>query len=337
MVRSERYGYAVSRLRAMENRFVEASVIQRMLESEDFMGAFKVLGETCYVDWMSEAGGETQYDRVVEAELRYVLDEARRFVPDEELVDFYRVPYDFHNVKVILKSGFLKARGQERRWDLLTSLGTVDSDDLITAIESEDYRMLPYGLSSVVPECLAIWEQSHDLLEVERRIDSQLFSTLRDLALKGGHRGVRDWIAARVDAENVRNLGRLKRTNADLAKVKSFLHGKGHIGVDQLLGIYSEPFEFWGRAMAYTSLGPTLGNLASKDVPVDLLLVEMERMLDDYVTSVIHQYRYSTFAPENILRYLWMKEMETKNIRIILVGKSNGADRDVLRRLLRHV
>lgn len=337
MGQSERYGYAVSRLRAMESRLIEPSVLQRMLDSDDLSGALKVLGETSYVQWMTDGGGEGHFDRIVEAELDYVLREAGRFVPDSQLVDLYRLPFDFHNVKVVLKSLFLKSSGKTRRWELLSSLGTVPSDDLITAIESEDYRMLPFGLASIVPACLTLWDQSGALSEIERLIDAQLFQTMMVLARESSSEGVSDWIAARIDAENIRNLARLKRAGADLPKVRLFLHEEGHISVDQLLSIYSEPFEFWSRALAFTAVGPILINLSAKGSDLSVLLIEMERMLDDYVSSVIHAYRYSTFAPENVLRYIWMKEMETKNVRILLVGKSNGADKELLRGLLRHV
>jgi V/A-type H+-transporting ATPase subunit C len=37
------------------------------------------------------------------------------------------------------------------------------------------------------------------------------------------------------------------------------------------------------------------------------------------------------------LTYLWSKETESKNVRIILVGIANGVDRESLRRLLRNV
>lgn len=337
MAQSERYGYAVSRLRAMESRFIESSLIQRMLDSDDLSGALKVLGETGYVQWMADSGGEGHFDRIVEAELEYVLSEAQHFVPDMQLVDLYRLPYDFHNVKVILKSLFRKTSGEARRWDLLSSLGTVPPDDLITSIESEDYRMLPFGLASVVPACLALWDQSGTLPEIERRIDAQLFRTMMAFAREVPSKGISEWISARIDSENVRNLGRLKRTGTDLSKIRFFLHDEGHISVDHLLSIYSEPFEFWSRALAFTAVGPTLVSLSAKGSDLGFLLVEMEKMLDDYVSSAIQAYRYSTFAPENVLRYLWMKEMETKNVRILLVGKSNGADKELLRGLLRHV
>jgi V/A-type H+-transporting ATPase subunit C len=69
----------------------------------------------------------------------------------------------------------------------------------------------------------------------------------------------------------------------------------------------------------------------------DDFVVDLEKALDDYITGVLKPYRYSTFAPENILTYLWAKESESKNVRVILVGLSSGADRKSLRRLLRNV
>jgi V/A-type H+-transporting ATPase subunit C len=69
----------------------------------------------------------------------------------------------------------------------------------------------------------------------------------------------------------------------------------------------------------------------------DTLIVEVEKALDEYVLRVVEDARFSSTAPENVLFYLWSKEMEAKNVRIILVGKASGADRDVLRGLLRHV
>ena len=42
------YGYAVARLRAMERRFLDGAVLQRMVEAEDYGQALKVLAETVY-------------------------------------------------------------------------------------------------------------------------------------------------------------------------------------------------------------------------------------------------------------------------------------------------
>ena len=57
MAPAERYGYAVSRLRAMSGRLLEEAVLQRILECEDLDSALKVLGETVYSGWLMELKG----------------------------------------------------------------------------------------------------------------------------------------------------------------------------------------------------------------------------------------------------------------------------------------
>ncbi|MDI9393807.1 MAG: V-type ATPase subunit, partial [Synergistota bacterium] len=66
-------------------------------------------------------------------------------------------------------------------------------------------------------------------------------------------------------------------------------------------------------------------------------IVDLEKSIDDFLSWVLAKYKYSPFAPENVLHYLWMKETEAKNVRVLLIGIGNGAERTVLRRLLRNV
>ena len=101
------YVYAVARLRAMENRFLDASFFSRLMDSETLEDALKSLGETVYSQWL--AASDTNFDRIIDSELVATCNELKQFVPDHELLDICRIPYDFNNVKVILKSLF-KAR-----------------------------------------------------------------------------------------------------------------------------------------------------------------------------------------------------------------------------------
>ena len=66
------------------------------------------------------------------------------------------------------------------------------------------------------------------------------------------------------------------------------------------------------------------------------LILSLEKLLDDHYLDKIAAARYSQTAPENIPAYLWAKETEIKNIRVIAVSKRNKGDKDHLRRLMRH-
>lgn len=330
------YGYAVSRLRAMEKHLLDNAFFQRLLDSENVDDALKALGETHYARWLSDEKGAQDFEHAIFSELQEAYNEVTRFAPDPELPQLCRLPYDIHNIKVLLKGQIQKQRGSKKRTDLLTELGNVPVDDLVIAVESEDYRLLPFGFHRIVPQCIMQWEQTHDILAVETTLDSHLFSTMRQLAERVGHNGVDAWIRAKIDAENVRNIFRLGRIEMDVGQAAPFLHDGGWISRDRILSLIAEPVEGWGRILNFADVSKAFGEMPESG-NTDDFVVDLEKALDDYITGVLKPYRYSTFAPENILTYLWAKESESKNVRVILVGLSSGADRKSLRRLLRNV
>lgn len=336
MSRREAYGYAVARIRAMEHRLLDANLIQRLVDSEDVAAVLKILGETVYAKELALMPNSDRFEPVLEAELLSAYHEVQLFVPDENLVALCRIPYDFHNVKVLLKSTFNAKTGGKKRWDLLTALGTLPPDDLVEQVESEDFALLPYGLSTVLPQCLSVWEQTRDVFEVERLLDQTQFIALGKLAASMDEEGVTRWFCARIDAENIRNLARLKRFGYDAAKALPFLHDGGTISKELLQSILPEPFEGWARALSFSDIGGIMGRMQEAAGGFEDLIVSLEKALDEFSLQLLSTYKYTTDAPENILLYLWNKEMEVKNIRTILVSKSMKADKDKLRGLLRH-
>jgi V/A-type H+-transporting ATPase subunit C len=336
MAPAEQYGYAVARLRAMSGRLLEEALLQRILESEDLDSALKVLSETVYSSWLMELKGSGEFDRAIEAELLHVYGEVQKFVPDTALVQLCRLPYDFHNVKVLMKSALLVREGGERRFDLLTSLGNVPVDDLIMALESEDFRLLPFGLHQLVPHCFSVWEQSKDILEVERLLDGGMFSAMRKLGAATGIEAASMWIRGKIDAENVRNLLRMKRMDMETGAVAGFLHDGGLISREKLLSLFSEPVESWSKILSFADVSKAFSHVQEIN-NLNSLVVEMEKVLDEYVADIVERAKYLAFGPENVISYLWKKEMEAKNLRIALVSVSNDTDRTLARGLFRHV
>lgn len=335
MSSQEAYGYSVARIRAMEHRLLDSGVLQRMIDAEDFASILKILGETSYSSVLTSRTNAADFDKVLESDLHSIYEEVRAFVPDKELVDIMRLQYDFHNVKVLLKSMFNQRTGGKKRWDLLTSLGSHPLDSIITNVESEEYRLLPFGLNILMPKCITVWEQTRDVLEVERLIDSRMFEVMLETAKQLEMPGVLSWIRARIDGENIRTLLRLKRFNFESSKALPFLHDGGTVDVGMLSSLITEPFDTWGRALGFSDFGKLISGLETSDGYSELIL-SLERILDDHYTDRIGASRYSPSAPENIPAYLWAKEMEIKNIRVITVSKRNNGDKDHLRRLMRH-
>lgn len=336
MAPAERYGYSVARLRAMENRLLDETLFQRLIECDGLDSAIKILGETVYAPWLMEMKSSEEFDSVLGSELSHVYGEVSRFAPDEELVQICRLPYDFHNVKVLVKSIVLSRQGGERRFDLLTPLGNVEIDSLVMAVESEEYRLLPYGLHSIIPRALSLWDQNRDMVEVECLLDSALFDSMSKLVKKLSMEDVELWFKRKTDGENIRTLIRLNRIGADAATASAYLHPGGFVSVDRMISVLSEPLESWGRLLSFTDAGSVFGAIQDSS-DLDSILMIFDAVLDNYVSQTLKKAKYGCFEPSNFLRFLWMKEMEVKNLRIILVSLSNGSEKERVRRLMRDV
>ena len=326
----------VSRVRAMENRLIEDGVLQRVIDCDDLEGALKVLGETSYSGGLSEMKSQSNFDLLIENELLNCYKEVSSFVPDADVVALCRLPYDFHNVKALIKNIIQVKDGGERSYRLLSNLGSIPTDDLILALEGEDYKLLPHSLDLTVPKCLSAWEQTRDLQEAERILDEALFKVMRDKAEALNMPHIMEWVRIKIDAENLRTLYRQKRLGVETTEAIKFIHDGGSVSPERFVQLISEPVEGWGRILAASSLSGAFSSV-QETTDIESTIIDMERVLEEYSLKTLGSAKYDAFSPANVILYLCTKEIEAKNLRIALVAVANGTDRESARRLLRHV
>ncbi|MBQ3446606.1 MAG: V-type ATPase subunit, partial [Synergistaceae bacterium] len=289
------YVYTVARLRGMENHILDTAFFSRLMDSASVDDALKALGETSYSQWISGAGN---FDKAIDSEMLATCQELESFVPDKGLLDIFRLPYDFHNVKVLLK-GLFKVRGGEsegRRYDLLSKLGTVDTEEHTNAVETEEYSYLPYGLTDLIPQCWQLWDAAKNAQAVELLIDHQMFRAMLGVADGLGMPEITAWVKHRIDAENLRSAVRLSRMKYEASKALPFFHEGGTIPPDDMARLLNEPQETWGRLLSHTDIGAVLSALQdSGDIKASLS--DVSKSLDDYLVRVLEGAKYSIDAP----------------------------------------
>ena len=330
------YVYAVARLRGMENHILDSAFFSRLMDSAGIDDAVKALGETSYSQWIS--GANSNFDKAIDSEILATCEELKSFVPDKELLDIFRLPYDFHNVKVLLK-GLFKVRGGEaegRRYDLLSKLGTIDTEELMNAIETEEYGFLPYGLTDLIPQCWQLWDATKNAQAVELLIDHQMFAAMLKVAEGLKMPDVVNWVRSKIDSENLKSAIRLSRMNYDAAKALPFFHDGGTIRADDMAKLLNEPQETWSRILSYTDIGAVLSALNEQN-DMKAALSDVSKALDDYLLKVLEKAKYSMDAPANVLLFMLTKEAEARNMRVALVCVAGGLDREFGRRLLSNV
>ena len=144
------YLFLSARLRAMENRLLTSARMERMIDAPTAADAAKVLGEIGYSDFSPTS--DQELSQALAAEREKVFEELYAFVPDRAVVDVFKVKYDYHNVKAVLKS---LATGAETG-RLLVDAGRVSAEKLAKALEEGDYAALPEAMQAPCREAAAV-------------------------------------------------------------------------------------------------------------------------------------------------------------------------------------
>ena len=98
-----RYAYAVGRIRVLETRLLDKSRLDSLVEARSAEEVLKALADTDYGPFLAELKEARGFEEALNGELKNVLRLVSDLSQDAELTDIFRLRYDFHNLKVLLK------------------------------------------------------------------------------------------------------------------------------------------------------------------------------------------------------------------------------------------
>ena len=101
-----RYTYAVARIRALETNLLDRPTIERLM-NEDAAGVIHILKETEYSEAFNDIENPLDFEYGLNNELNRVLLLLEKLSVEPEIIQLFRVVYDFHNLKVLLQAKFL--------------------------------------------------------------------------------------------------------------------------------------------------------------------------------------------------------------------------------------
>ena len=133
-------------LRAREPQLLNAERAQRMLDAPGFEEAAKLLTDCGYPDMAQMKADEIE--QTLAERRNAVLGEIASLAPDKSIVTAFRVKYDYHNVKAILKAAAMDSDPGR----LLTAAGRVPVEKLLSAYQESRYVELPAVLGKAMEE-----------------------------------------------------------------------------------------------------------------------------------------------------------------------------------------
>ena len=315
-----------ARIKAMETGLLTRERMEQVLEARTDEEAVKILQECGYpeLDARSPEAMDAALSAAREATLSDVLDGA----PDPRYIDIFKLKYDYHNIKAVLKAAAMNVSPDS----MLMDMGRVPAAAVKEAVLTGRLEELPEGLAAAVEEAREILDSTRDPQLSDIALDRRCYQEMAAVAEETGSAFLAGYVKIQIDAANLRSLVRTLRMGKGGEFLKTVLLEGGDIGTDAVAAA--------GNSGALQELyGPTALQAAAEAGAEALRggpLTAFEKLCDDAVGEYLAGAQFVPFGEAPLLGYLAARETEYTNIRILLMGRGAGLPAEVIRSRLRN-
>ncbi len=315
-----------ARIHAMEGQLVTRERLDRMLEARTPEDAVKVLAECGY--------GETAHltpdgvEKLLSDRRAAALADLEGSLPDPRLLDAFKVPNDYHNLKTLLKA---EALGKD--FDrLLVETGRVSPRALKEALSGTSVT-LPKPLAAALEEGRRVLAETGDPQRLDMALDRAYFADLTGLAKETGSQYLMGYVQLQVDGANLRCLVRALRMKKTADFLKGVLFQGGTVGHQGILAVATAGGAGLAELYATTRLkeAAELGAAAVKGGR----LTAFERACDNALTAYLAEAKFVPFGEAPVIGYLAALEGDLTNLRILLSGRLADLDKEIILERLR--
>ena len=244
-------------LRAREGKMLTADRAGRMLEAQNFEECAKLLGDCGYEDMTGMNAGEI--DAALSAHREAVFTELENLVPDKALVELFRLKYDYHNAKTVLKAEAMGADPLR----LMSFSGRVAPEKLKSAWDEERLPDLPKVLGEAMAEAGSTLARTANPQLADFELDRAYFAEMKAIADELDNPFLTGYVRLLIDAANCKSVVRTARMHKSADFLADVLV-RGGTDVDRLSAADGETL---AALFAYSSIamGPAAPAFAGQN------------------------------------------------------------------------
>lgn len=312
--------------RIFEKSLLTKSDFERLTETADIEDAIRALQETTYKEEISKLSAAQNYEEALDNMLLDFYKKMYEMTREDSVVDLLALKYYYHNLKVVLKEYVL---GEDLEY-LYYKLENFPRDEIKKSIDTG--ASVEY--SDVVREAIEEYEKEKNPQDIDIFIDKKYFEHLKKIAKESKVELFDKYVRNLIDFTNIATVLRCKRQDRTIDFLKKVLVEGGSIEVGELENIFGlevdENSSIFRRTEFYKYLKKGIEEYKQTGT-----MSELERQKDNYFMELVKDVKKVTYGPEVLFAYLYARETEIKNIRIILISKLNLTEANSIHERLR--
>lgn len=323
--KKEAYLCLSAMLRAREPRLLDLDRAQRMLDAPSFEEAAKLLTDCGYADMSQMSAGEIE--AALSRRRSEIFNELADRAPDREPVELFRMKYDYHNLKTLIKA---EAMGQEPM-RLMSASGRVEPERLRELYHEGRYGEMPGLMGPSAKEAKELLGRTANPQLADFVLDRAYYTELKDTAKSMQSGFLQGYAALLIDCGNLKSAVRTLRMGKSREFLAQALIPGGSVSEDRIAAAGDR------EALSALYLHSPLESAAAlgAEAAVGGAMTAFERACDNAVNSYLKQAKLISYGSEPLVAYLAAVEGEITAVRMILTGRLSGIDAQVIRERLR--
>ena len=310
-MRDEDYLFISGMLKARRSAVLDRERLERLLAA-DTVSAARLLAEYGFgdVEGLDAAG----VDAAMSALRAEVFDELERFAPNADAVRLFRLRYDCHNAKALVKAAVSGASADR----LLSDCGATDKAVLREAILGDDAVKLPTELAHAAADAKQTLARTGNPQLAEFTLDAWQYAEAARIAESLDNEYVSRYVRLLADCANLRGAVRALRLggDAELFARSQMPGGSVEIKTPNAEAITAA---FEGTPL---SAAAQVGNDAVKGGE----LTQVETLCDRAVAELIADSSIVSFGVETLVAFLAAFEEDLAAMRMIMSMKLVGME-----------
>lgn len=319
------YLFISTRLRVLENQMLTRERMERMLEARSNEDAAKVLSECGY------QGLEPLTPQALEQSLAQsraeTFAELAAMSPSPQIVDVFRIKYDYHNAKALVKCA---ASGQSAS-RMLIDAGRYPAEKFREGMQRGELGELSEPLQKATMEAMDVLSATGDPQRSDFVLDRAYYAELGQVAEASGSSFLQAYVRLMIDAANLKSTVRTLRMHKDLEFLNAVLMDGGNISRTLIASTATSSGSLEAVFTGALQEAAALGDATVKGGHQ----TAFEKACDDALNAFLQKSRLTPFGDSVLIAYAAAKENEITAARIIMSGRLAGVPTTSIRERLR--
>lgn len=313
--------FETGKIRVLEKRLPNQTDIDRMIAAESFEKTFQILNDTDLSDNLLHIQ-PNDFEKAIIADMIQMRDFIKNISNGQNLFHFLFLKYDFHNIKVLLKSKILQDSNYRQK---LIPFSVYPFDIIENYILLNNQKALSSGfLKNFLNRVL----KKFSLEIIDDLCDKEYFRLLLNIAKKINNKFIINLAILEIDFANLKIVLRSEKPIKDL-----YLSG-GNLKLAQLIKIHSEKEEGVVKYLKFYLKKSEL--VIFREYFEERQLWQFEKAFDNLLIAYLKKSKMITAGPFVIVGYVLAKEIAFRNIRIIMTAKLNGISSSIIKERVRN-